>query len=76
MLKIKKSIIVRVERNANSEKRINEFIFDFPYYANNLEMKKNEIVYAGPEVHYFINYMDYDRNYTIKTKVHKRIIWG
>ena len=76
MLKIRKEIIVRVERNNDSEKRMNNFVLDFPYYLHNIEMKKNEIVYNGPEVHYFINYMDNDRNYFIKTKVHKKIIWG
>ena len=76
MLKIKRTIIVRVERNEESIERMSCFILDFPYYANNIEIKKNKIVYSGPEVHYFINYMDNDRNYNIKTKVHKKIIWG
>jgi hypothetical protein len=76
MLKIKRTIIVRVERNEESEKRMNNFVLDFPYYKNNVEIKKNEIIYSGPEVRYFINYMDNDRNYDIKTKVHKRLIWG
>ena len=76
MLKIKRSIVIYVEKNEESEKRVDNFVLDFPYYKNNVEIKKNKIIYSGHEVHYFINYMDYDRTYTIKTKVHKKIIWG
>ncbi len=68
MLKIERKIIVYVERTNESEERMNYFVLDFPYYANNIEMKKNKIVYSGPEVHFFLNYMDYNRRYTIKRK--------
>lgn len=76
MLKIKRTIIVRVEKSKKAIERMNDFIYDFPYYKNNIRESKNKITYSGPEAHYFVNYMDHDRDYDIKTVVHKKIIWG
>lgn len=76
MMKIKRNIIVKIERNEKSMERLNYFVFDFPYYEKYVKIARKEIIYNGPEITHVINYMDYDRNFYIKVKKHTTIVWG